>query len=188
MTAIRLGRSNPLIVGLDIATSCGVADGECGKTPRCFSWDTRKAGASRPARLAMLMAYWSRYLDENRPDAVYYEAGMGLRTALNVGTTDEVFAMLRGAIGVVEACAYRARVPVIRAVDVQQARRHLLGRGSIAKGKGKELVWQRCKALRWPATNLDESDACAIFALGCALSNPRTAHLTAPLFSGAERC
>lgn len=172
-----------LITGLDIATSCGGADGEPGGKPRCWSWNMRKAGEWRPARLAMLAAYWSRYLEENRPDAVFYEAGMGLQAALSVGTNDDTFALLRGAIGVVEATAYRHRIKVIKAVTVADARKHFTGRKSFPKGKGKSIVWDHCKLLRWPATNLDESDACAIFAYGCALSNPRTAHLTAPLFA-----
>ena len=178
-------RARPLIVGLDIATSCGGADGEPGQIPRLWTWNLREAGEGRPARLAMLAAYWSRYLDENKPSAVFYEAGMTLRVALKVGTTDEVFAMLRGAIGIVEACAYRARVPVIRSIEVQKARRHFIGGGFIPRNEGKNAVWKRCKMLKWPATNLDESDAAAIWALGCALSNPRTAHLTSPLFGGA---
>lgn len=173
-----------LVTGLDIATSCGGADGEPGKVPRAWTWDMRKAGdATRPARLAMLAAYWSRYLDEHHPDAVFYEAGMTLRAALEVGTNDDTFALLRGAIGVVEACAYRAQVPVIRAVGVHEARRHFTGRGSFPKGKGKNIVWEHCKMLRWPVSNLDESDAAAIWAYGCAQMNPRTAHLTAPLFA-----
>lgn len=171
-----------LIVGMDIATQCGVADGEPGKVPRCFSWDMRKAGDGRPARLAMLAAYWSRYLDENQPDAVFYEAGMGLQAAMRVGTNDDTFALLRGAIGVVEATAYRHRIKVIQAVTVSDARKHFTGRTSFPKGKGKEIVWQHCKLLRWPAKNLDESDAAAIWSLGCALRNPRTSHLTTELF------
>jgi hypothetical protein len=167
---------------MDIATQCGVADGEPGKTPRCWTWNVREAGEGRPARLAMLQAYWERYLAENRPDAVYYEAGMGLQAALSVGTNDDTFALLRGAIGVVEATAYRHRIKVIQAVTVQEARKHFTGRTSFPKGKGKDIVWQHCKMLRWPAKNLDESDAAAIWSLGCALSNPRTAHLTTELF------
>lgn len=142
----------------------------------------RKVGTERPARLAMLTAYWSRYLEENRPGAVFYEAGMTMTAAMKVGTNDDTFALLRGAIGVVEATAYRHRVPVIQAVGVNEARRHLTSRGTFPKGKGKEIAFQHCKMLGWPATNLDESDACAIWSYGCALSNPRTAHLTTELF------
>lgn len=142
----------------------------------------RKVQGGRPAKLAMLAAYWSRYLEEDRPAAVYYEAGMTLRVALEVGTTDDTFALLRGAIGVVEAIAYRHRVPVIQAVGVQDARKHLTGRRSFPKGKSKGMVFEHCKILGWPVTNLDESDGAAIWAYGCALSNPRTAHLTTELF------
>jgi len=130
------------------------------------------------------MAYCTRYLDENHLDALFYEAGMTARVAMRVGCQDDTFALLRGAIGVVEACAARARVPVIRAVNVQDARKHFVGQRSFAKGKSKDAVWRHCKLLRWPAENLDESDACAIWDWGCAQVNPRTSYASAPLFAG----
>lgn len=170
------------IVGLDIATSCGGADGRPGSKPRCFTWDMRKAEEGRPARLAMLMAYAVRYFAENKVDAVYYEAGMRMQAALEIGTNDETFALLRGAIGVIEACAYRARVPIISAVSVQEARKHFVGQKSFPKGRGKAMVMERCKLLRWEPENLDESDAAAIWDYGCARSNPRTAHISTELF------
>ena len=171
-----------LITGLDIATSCGAADGVPGSRPRFWTWNLRKAGEGRPARLALLMAYVMRYLDENRPDGVFYEAGMTMRVALSVGATDETLAFLRGSIGVVEACCARAKVPTIQAVDVQAARKHFTGRASFPKGKSKGMVYSHCRALGWTPANQDESDAGAIFSYGCAQMDPRAAHLTAPLF------
>lgn len=172
------------IAGFDIATSCGVADGEPGKRPRCWTWDLRRAGATRPARLALLMAYCERYFAENHVDALFYEAGMTARVAVHIGCQDDTFALLRGAIGVVEACAGRARIPVIRAVNVQDARKHFVGQRSFAKGMSKQRIFEHCKLLRWPAKNLDESDACAIWDWGCAQVSPQTSYVSAPLFAG----
>lgn len=171
------------VAGFDIATSCGVADGEPGKRPRCWTWSLAKP-AGRPAKLALLMAYCERYFAENRLDAVFYEAGMTARVAMHVGCRDDTFALLRGAIGIVEACAARACIPTIRAVNVQDARKHFVGRRSFPKGQSKQAVWQHCKLLRWPAANLDESDALAIWDWGCAQVNPRTSYVSAPLFAG----
>lgn len=92
--------------------------------------------------------------------------------------------MLRGAIGVVEAVAAKSRIPLIEGVSVQDARKHLIGRGRIPKGEGKKLVHDRCRVLGWTVANNDESDACAIWSYGCAKANPRAAHLTTPLFAG----
>jgi hypothetical protein len=171
------------VAGMDIATSCGVADGMPGRRPRCFTWSLAKA-VGRPARLAMLMAYCDRYFAENCVDALFYEAGMSLAVAMRVGANDDTFAMLRGAIGVVEACASKARIPHIKAVNVQDARKHFVGRRSFPKGESKSMVFRHCRTLRWTVANQDESDAAAIWSMGCAEINPRVAHLVMPLFVG----
>jgi hypothetical protein len=112
---------------------------------------------------------------------------MNLHVAARIGTSDDTFAFLRGAIGIVEAVAIKTKIPYIKAIDVQEARRHLLGRGKLSAGEGKKLVFDRCRALRWPVTNMDESDSCAIWSLGCGEANPLSSAMVTPLFSGAPR-
>lgn len=180
--------TKPLIVGMDIATSTGVAFGEAtANHPFTRTWDSRRGGKTRPQRLGMLGDQCFEFFNELHPDMLFYEQGLTLAAAYEIGTSEETFAFLRGAIGVVEAVAAKCKVPFIKAVSVQDARRHLLGPGKIAKGEGKKLVFERCKALRWPATNLDESDACAIWSLGCGEANPLSSAGVTPLFSGAMR-
>lgn len=130
------------------------------------------------------MRYCERYFATYRVDALFYERGLSLAAAMEIGMSDDTMALLRGAIGVVEACAARAGIPRIEAVGVQEARRHLLGSGRIPKGQGKKLVRERCHVLGWPTANEDESDAAAIWSLGCGLMSPMTAHLNTPLFAG----
>lgn len=178
---------NPLVVGMDIATSCGVAYGRPNGNPSVMTWNLRKGGKSRPERLCELADRCFEFFGRMKPDMLFYEQGLSLAAAYQIGTSEDTFALLRGAIDVVEAVAAKTKIPIIRAVKVQDARQHLLGKGRIPKGKGKGLVFARCKALRWPVTNQDESDSCAIWSLGCGQFNPLTAHLTTPLFSGAPR-
>lgn len=176
------------IVGMDIATSTGVAWGNSDwRCPQMTTWDLRKYGKTRPQRLGGLGDKCFEFFNAVTIDMLFYEQGMTLQAALSIGTSDDTFCFLRGAIGVVEAVAAKCKIPVIRAVGVQDARRHLLGPGKIDKGKGKQLVFDRCKALRWPVTNLDESDACAIWALGCGAANPLASCTTTPLFSGVAQ-
>lgn len=172
------------VAGFDIATTVGCADGVAGSRPRCWTWDLREAGKGRPARLSRLMAYCDRYFAESSLDALFYERGLGLTAAAQIGTNEDTFNMLRGAIAIVEVCAHRAGIKRIEAVGVQQARHHLLGSGKIPKGQGKELVRRRCTMLGWRTMNEDESDACAIWSLGCGLTSPASAHMTTPLFGG----
>lgn len=174
--------SSMFVTGLDIATVCGGADGAPGTRPRTWTWDLHDAGKRRADKLALLQALCERYFRENKVDAFFYESGMTLGVAYRVGTADPVFALLRGAIGVVEACAGRAKIPRIEAIGVQEARKHLVGQRSFAKGKSKEIVFQHCRMLGYAPTNHDEADAIAIWSTGCAMVNPRIAHLSTGLF------
>jgi hypothetical protein len=184
-----------LIAAFDIATVTGAADGDPKGKPRCWHWNLKEAGDSRPLKLAMLRDYTDRYLAENKPDAVFYEEGLplgalfatvakhGVQAAFRLGATDETLGFLRGAIGVVESCAAAARIRRIEAIGVQDARRHLLGAGRIPKGEGKKLVFDRCKMLGWAPKNNDESDALALWSLACAKMSPAMAAFTTPLFA-----
>ncbi len=172
-----------LVAAFDIATVTGAADGDPKGKPRCWSWNLREAGDSRPLKLAMLRDYTDRYLAETKPDAVFYERGLRLAAAMEIGMSDDTMALLRGAIGVVESCAATARIKRIEAIGVQDARRHLLGPGRIPKGQGKKLVFDRCCVLGWTPKNRDESDALALWSFGCGLTSPLSAHLSTPLFA-----
>lgn len=192
-------RGKILIAGFDIATVCGCADG-CVKDnrPRAWTWDLRNAGKDRPARLAMLMDYCDRYFRDNQVDGFFYEKGLpiaalfasiekgGTQAAFRMGATDATIGFLRGAIGVVEACAQRAKVPRIEGVSVQEARRQLLGPGRIPKGEGKYIVSERCRVLGWEHKNQDESDALAIWSLGVGLMSPLNNYRSMPLFGAGK--
>lgn len=172
-----------MVAAFDIATSTGCADGPTNGRPRCWTWSMKRP-AGRPAKLALLRDYADRYFAENRPDAVFYERGLGIAAAMEIGMSDDTMALLRGAIGIIEASAAKACIPHIQAVGVQEARRYLLGPGRIPRGQGKALVFERCKSLGCNVTNNDESDAAAIWYLGCGLLSPGSAHLIQPLFAG----
>lgn len=172
-----------LIAAFDIATSTGGADGRSGDKPRAWTWNLDKAGKGRPQRLAYLRDYCDRYFTETRPDCVFYERGLGLAAAFEIGMSDDTMALLRGAIGVLEASAAKAKIPHIQPVGVQEARRYLLGPGRIPKGEGKALVRERCRVMGWPVANDDEADATCIWAYGCGQMSPAMAAMTTPLFS-----
>lgn len=186
-----------LIAGFDLATLTGAADGRTSGKPRSWSWDLKRAGKGRPARLAMLRGYLDRYFAEERPDCVFYERGLpiaalfaqvekfGMQTAFRMGATDETIGFLRGAIGVLESCAAAAKVPHIDGLDVQAARRHLTGMGKFPKGEGKDIVFDWCRRLGWNPANTDESDALAIWSLGCGQMSPASAAMQTPLFAGS---
>lgn len=175
-------RGKPLICGMDIATSCGCAHGTADQKPRAWTWNLRDAGKDRHAKLALLMRHCERYFAENPVDALFYERGLSLAAAMEIGMSDDTMALLRGAIGVVEACAARAGVPRIEGVGVQTARSQFLGAGRIPKGQGKVLVRERCRVLGWQVVNDDEADAACIWSMGVGIMSPMNAHRSTPLF------
>lgn len=184
-----------LVAAFDIATLTGCADGRSGGRPRPWSWNLADAGKSRPVRFAMLRDYADRYFAECRPDCVFYEKGlpiaalfaqvgkMGMQAAFRMGATDETIGFLRGAIGIIEASAAKAKIPHIEGLDVQVARRYLTGPGRLPKGEGKDIVFDWCRRLGWNPANTDESDAMAIWSMGCGQMSPAMAAMTTPLFS-----
>ena len=171
-----------LIAAFDIATQTGCADGRAGGKPRVWHWSMKDAG-TRPAKLARLRYYCDRYFSETKVDALFYERGLGIAAAMEIGMSDDTMALLRGAIGVVESCAAHAKVPLIEAVGVQDARRALLGPGRIPRGEGKRLVRERCRILGWNPANDDEGDALCLWNFGCGRLSPMSAHLSTPLFA-----
>jgi hypothetical protein len=169
-----------LVVGFDLATVTGCADGEPGSTPRCFTWNLGKG--DRPHKLALLYRYFGRYLAEQRPDAVFYERPLPLGAGWGKGMSDDTATLLRGAIGLVEALSCAAALPV-RGVTAAEVRRYILGPGRLRSGEGKQAVWQACRALKWPVHTLDESDAAAVWAYGCGMVKTASAHASTPLFA-----
>lgn len=192
-------RGKILIAGFDIATSCGGADGcPSDNRPRAWTWDLAAAGKERPAKFAMLMKYCERYFSENQVDAVFYEMGLpigalmaavarnGAQAGFKMGASDATIGFLRGAIGIVEACAAKHGVLRIEGVRVQSARLQLLG-FSPKRGEGKEEVSERCRVLGWGHKNLDESDALAIWSMGVGLMSPLNSYKSLPIFSTAGK-
>lgn len=177
-----------MIAVFDVATSVGVCVGKPGdKKPFVATWDMRAAGASRPRRLL----YFSNACDELfgrvHIDAVRYEAPLALRTMMKIGTAEGVMLLLRGAIGVLEACAARAEIDDVDSFDVKDARQHFIGQRTVPKtndGKSgaKPAVMKMCRMMGIEVKNDNEGDAVAGWSYCCALKNPRLAVLTTPLF------
>jgi hypothetical protein len=167
-----------LIAAFDIATHTGVCFGPVGGKPKLMTWDLYKGGTSRPWRLYYLAQCLERFFSENSIDVLRYEAAMSIAVANRVGSSEATQMLLRGAIGVVECEAARARIPDIGSFTVHAARKHL---GAV----GKPEVMRICRMLRVKVANDNEADAFAGWSYACGLANPRLAHLVTPLFAGA---
>jgi hypothetical protein len=178
----------PVIAAFDVATATGVCQGVPGGVPAVWTWHLSDGGKSRAYRLCYLRRLCDKYFHSTEIDAVYYEEPVNLRVMMKIGATDETIALLRGAVGVLEACAIHAGIQTVEAVPVQKARRALTGQGTYSRIQGKsmakEAVMRTVKMLGVEAKNDNEADSYAVWFYACALHNPRLAHLSQPLFLG----
>lgn len=180
-------QADRLIAAFDVATATGCADGRpADGKPRFWTWDLSDAGDARPQRLALLRRFCDSYFEQQRNerrqvDEVVYELPLGIGTiarmmaARQFNTSEDVLLMLRGAIGVLEGCAAHAGVPIIRGMDIKDARKHLTGQRTFPSGDAKDATTRGCRALGWRVENDNEADACALWSLACGQANPRLA-------------
>ena len=176
----------PLIAVFDLATVTGVCYGRLGDTPTLAIIDLRPAGAARPRRLARLYEHVFNFCRHHAPDQVRFERPVNIRGMMRLGSSEEVIAMLRGSIGVLEAAASAAGIEDIAGFDVQSARQHLTGFRTFPRVKGKSTakaaVMKACAVLGVKVIDDNTADAYCGWSYCCALANPRLAHLGTPLF------
>jgi hypothetical protein len=184
----------PVIASFDIATMTGVCWGRVGRKAEVFTWNMRKSGPSRSARLYSFFQHCEEFFAEcalggARIDQLWYEAPMSIVVMNKIGASDDTVALLRGMVGVLEVCAVRAGIRDIKSFSVQDAREHLTGKrrhGRTKSGQslGKIEVMRVAKMLGVEVANDNEGDAFAGWSYACGLANPRLALAVTPLFAG----
>jgi len=170
-----------ILTALDIATSTGVCIGEVGKRPLLETWNLRDGGLSRPQRLRCLMEALFKHMSTFGAHTVVYEAPVPLSFMMKMGASEDTIAMLRGAIGVVEAVCS----PNVEALPAPKARHSVLGWYVNKSGKNtKRMVVAGVRALGFDPQDDNQADAYVLWAYKSALLNPRLAVNYTPLFRG----
>jgi len=175
-------RENGAILALDIATRTGWAYGKPGELPLSGSERLAPAGSSNGAVGRGLLRWLTDFTKVNAVAALYIEAPMNPQI-MGGKTTFGTARMLIGLCFLAETVAEARGIYFIREANVQDVRKHFLGKAR-PKDKKREVM-ARCKALGWDHTDDNEADALALWAYACAVEAPRTGHATAPLFGGA---
>lgn len=170
--------SGSRIVGLDLATTSGIAYGAAGEKPRCATWNLGR-GLTRAHSGLNLMRKLLAFIEEYHPDHIFIEEPMHARTMVRMGATVHTQVMLSGLVFMAETVAYSRGVKTTT-VPVQTVRKHFVGK-AIFKGKdaGKRVVAARCRALGWDFDGFDQADAAATWDYGCAVSAPSYAIIAA---------
>lgn len=180
-----------IVTAFDIATATGACDGalETSRmaTPRLWTW--RLEGETVGARLHCFACLLNNYFETEPCDRVVYELPMPIAVMTEIGATESVVALLRGAVGVLlERC--HAHSKPVEGMSVQSARRAVLGWSTNSKKSGEKTKVRVMREVRSffkinPA-NDNEADAFVVWSAACARMNPRLASAMTPLFRDVQ--
>ena len=145
------------LLALDLGATLGVAVGDVDAAPTCLH--VKMEGTQSAKFLAMYHTVKS-LIEEHRPDHVSIEKAIAYGPAGKEARVE----MLMGYRAVVLMCLHVLGYRPPLEVSVSTARSEFLGRKP-PKGKGKQMVFERCGRIGWDVSNLDESDACAVWAV-----------------------
>ena len=159
-----------IILALDIATNTGVAVGQSGSNPTCWSVDLGK-GKSEDLRFSRLLSLTSTLITEHTPDLVAIEAPIGGRDTSH---------LLVGLAACVRGCVANRKLPLV-SYHSSTIRKHFVGRAittrdfpGLSKAKAKTqikaVVMRQCQLLGIDAPDHDAADAAALFDYACAIN------------------
>lgn len=165
------------ILALDIATNTGVAVGENGSAPVCWSESLGQAPDER--RFSNVLRLLDRLIDEHKPDLIAIEAAIGGKHASQY---------LIGLVACVRGCAYLNNIQS-EVYYLASIRKHFLGKAlsvrdfpAMTRGNAKraikKAVMDRCALLGWKVSDDDAADAAALW--DYAMSRSITKYHAAP--------
>lgn len=180
----------PKVLAVDAATNLGWGFGRPGESPASGSLRCAGKEASRAAVFAGAGRWLTRFILDNRPDAIFIEAPVA--TSHFMGATNaRTTAILFGMPAVLEFSGFIQGVFELHRVEVKDVRKHFIGRN--AKGEiAKPLVSKKCFALGWVGrddtdTSFDRTDALAVWSYACHQIAPKLAQPVDDLFVKAEQ-
>jgi hypothetical protein len=168
-----------LILALDLATVTGWAKG-APNDARPTSGFIRfgDAESSPNAIFGAALTWLSNFLkEEPRPTSLILEAMLPPQAKLGA-TSAAVRDRLAGLHGVARSVAHLRGIYDIATASALDVRQHFC----LDRHAGKQGVFQKCHALGWRVSDLNESDACALWHYACALVEPRRGLEVTPMF------
>lgn len=178
-----MGVADMKIIGMDVATQCGLAVGSSGRDPQCWSVDLGK-GMSEDFRLSEMLKLTHGLIATHEPDLIVIEAFIGGKNAS---------AYLIGLVACARGCAANRGIKTVM-VFPATVRKHFLGKAlttkdfpglkqAEAKIAIKERVAAQCRALGWEVPDLDAADAAATWDWAMATHAPGYQAKTGGLFA-----
>lgn len=146
------------IIAFDLARKTGCAIGDASASPICHTEVLGEVGSRHGIKFAQVLYMTKRLILEHKPDFVVIEKPI----ATGVAGSENRVQLAMGYRACVMASAHLYQVK-FHHYDVQDIRRHFIGRGDLRRDPAKAAVMRRCKQLGWNVSNDDEADACAVW-------------------------
>lgn len=159
-----------MLLALDIATQTGWAFGDplthlCGAGglpvpgPKPLSGSRRvlRPGAGLGESLSSVRQQWGKFLGEQRPAWVAYEAPIMGGSAANLSTVR----LINGIIGTIESLCWELKIAAPIQVNVATIKKHFTGSGRADKAAMMAAAARR----GWSVSDDNEADALALFDL-----------------------
>jgi Holliday junction resolvasome RuvABC endonuclease subunit len=167
----------PDILAMDVATTTAVCRGKPGDIPT-FKTKTFR-GEDHLQICGSAIGWIARELTDHPPDMAYIEKPMALGAAIHGKSNAKSIVRLNALYGIVGGACLLKGVPVV-GVDVQKARVAFIGEGALERDEAKRRCRNMCRALGWPASNLDEADAACVWYWACCCEAPKIAAVIHP--------
>lgn len=168
------------ILALDLATNTGVALGEPGAIPSCWTEQLGSAGDTHAARFSQGLLFIRQALRSYRPDLIVIEQPIAAGAK---GGADRIFI----AAGLRACIMGEARLASVRCREfaVATVRKHFIGTSRMNRTAAKSATIAECVRRGWIVANDNEADAAALWDLACAKSGFQVS--PGGLFSQLER-
>jgi Holliday junction resolvasome RuvABC endonuclease subunit len=165
----------PKILAADIATQTGIAEGRPGETPSLSTLKFGGDGVSHARICANCLDWIACKLTDDPPDIIVIEAPLPIGAAIGRGRSNaKSIIRLQGLYCIVLAAATLKRIRVCD-YEVGPIRTAFIGEPKLKGDEAKRRCKRMCEMLGWPAKNLDEADAAALWYFACASEAPKLA-------------
>lgn len=178
-----MNKSNPLVLGLDVATCLGWARGHVDAVaPSCGTIRFGTTRTSAPEIFGLAIRWAEAYIGGTKPDILVIEALLP-PDAMHGETSKAVRDRLCGLHGIMLGVAHNSDVGEIVTANVGDVRNHFIGIRSLKRAQAKAAVMAKCQVLGWSVADDNQGDAAAAWSYACALIDPKLALRGSPLFS-----
>lgn len=175
--------NNPLVLGLDIATSLGWARGRVDDpAPACGTIRFGNVRTSAPEIFGNAVRWAEAYIGELKPDILVVEALLPPEAMLGE-TSRAVRDRLCGLHSIMLGIAHNAGVGEIVTASVSDVRNHFISQRNLKRAQAKAAVMAKCEVLGWSVKDDNQGDAAATWSYACALIDPKLALRGSPLFN-----